>query len=493
MGFFSKKEEGGMLDVIRCDEQEYLVWKWRPSGEANSTKKENAIRYGSSLRVKDGELAVFVYQQKDGSMQDFIVGPFDQTIKTANFPILSNIVGAAFGGSSPFQAEIYFINLAGNIPIKFGVPYFNITDSRLPDFPVPMSVRGQFIFNITDYKLFIKNTRLINFELDDFKKQIKDAITKYIKGVVTNIPADNGMPVLQMERKILEINESTSSENSDKIPPWVKNNADWWAAGDITESDFLSGITHLVKIGIISVSDDSLQSTAKSDPLLSECQSIKSTYKRLNCEKEIKQNLEFTEFKKSSDGYAVGSITYYYPGIGNFGNEFEISSSGQAMLRLRILAENNSSEVISLKCTGPSICNYDVWDGSKAFKYAGMDFISGQIPISPGTSIIFNMMFGPNIGYGGNQFIYDSNGNVIGIDKNNNMSKKSGKVLMIKALKLSGKIDVIGDGFTDYEIKKSGLASNFYAFIENINREKISQLSDKALNSFDDYINIVKE
>ena len=92
-----------------------------------------------------------------------------------------------------------------------------------------------------------------------------------------------------------------------------------------------------------------------------------------------------------------------------------------------------------------------------------------------------------------NQFIYDSNGNVIGIDKNNNMSKKSGKVLMIKALKLSGKIDVIGDGFTDYEIKKSGLASNFYAFIENINREKISQLSDKALNSFDDYINIVND
>ena len=92
-----------------------------------------------------------------------------------------------------------------------------------------------------------------------------------------------------------------------------------------------------------------------------------------------------------------------------------------------------------------------------------------------------------------NQFIYDSNDNVIGIDKNNNMSKKSGKVLMIKALKLSGKIDVIGDGFTDYEIKKSGLASNFYAFIENINREKISQLSDKALNSFDDYINIVND
>lgn len=75
MGLFSNKNEGGLMDAIRCDEKEFLVWKWRPTGEATSTKKENAIRYGSSLRVKEGEVAVFVYQQKDGTLQDFIVGP----------------------------------------------------------------------------------------------------------------------------------------------------------------------------------------------------------------------------------------------------------------------------------------------------------------------------------------------------------------------------------------------------------------------------------
>ena len=207
MGLFGKKEEGGLMDVIRCDEHEYLVWKWRPSGAANSTNKENAIRYGSSLRVKDGELAVFVYQQKDGTLQDFIVGPYDQTIKTANFPVLTNIVGMAFGGASPFQAEIYFINLSGNIQIKFGVPYFDVYDPRFLDFGVPVAARGTITFNVTDYKGFIKLNRLINFELEDFKKQIKDAVSKYVKGVVTNIPSDNGIPVLQMEKKILEIND----------------------------------------------------------------------------------------------------------------------------------------------------------------------------------------------------------------------------------------------------------------------------------------------
>lgn len=207
-GFGSKKNEGGLMDVIRCDEQEYLVWKWRPAGQdANTTNKENAIRWGSSLRVKDGEVAVFVYKQKDGSMQDFIEGPFDQIIKTENFPVITSILGAAYDGASPFQAEIYFINLAGLIDIKFGVPYFDVFDPRFLDFAVPMAARGSLKFNITDYKAFIKLHRLINFDLEDFKSQIKDAVVKYTKGFIMNVPSDNGIPVLQIERKVLEIGD----------------------------------------------------------------------------------------------------------------------------------------------------------------------------------------------------------------------------------------------------------------------------------------------
>lgn len=208
MGLFTRKSEGGLMDVIRCDEQEYLVWKWRPSGAvANSTRKENAIRYGSSLRVKEGEVAVFVYKQENGIMQDFILGPYDDTIKTANFPVLTGIVGLAFGGASPFQAEVYFINLSGNVQIRFGIPYFEVFDPRFLDFGVPMAVRGTITFNITDYKAFIKLNRLINFELSDLEKQVKDTVIKYSKGFITNAPLDNGIPVLQLERKIMEISD----------------------------------------------------------------------------------------------------------------------------------------------------------------------------------------------------------------------------------------------------------------------------------------------
>ena len=208
MGLFGRGKGGGMMNVIRCDEDNYLVWKWTPEGQdVNSTSRENSIRYGSSLRVKDGEVAVFVYKQKDGTIQDFIEGPFDQTIKTANFPVLSSIVGMAYGGESPFQAEVYFINLAGNNQVRFAVPYFDVFDPRLPDHGIPMAVRGTITFNITDYKGFIKLNRLISFNHEKFQDQIKEALKKYIKGVVMNIPREMGIPVVQMESQILTINE----------------------------------------------------------------------------------------------------------------------------------------------------------------------------------------------------------------------------------------------------------------------------------------------
>ena len=201
-------QTGGLADVIRCDEPSYLIWKWHPVGsQQGNNKRENAIRWGSSLRVKEGEVAVFVYEQGNGVMQDFIVGPFDQTIETANFPVLANIIGLAYGGGTPFQAEIYFINVAHIIQVKFGVPFFDIYDPRFADFGVPVAVRGTVNFRIDDYREFIKLHRLSNFNLEDFRAQIHDAISRYVKDVVANAPAVHNIPLVQIESKTAQIND----------------------------------------------------------------------------------------------------------------------------------------------------------------------------------------------------------------------------------------------------------------------------------------------
>ena len=83
--------------------------------------------------------------------------------------------------------------------------------------------------------------------------------------------------------------------------------------------------------------------------------------------------------------------------------------SGQANLDIKVLAENTgSTDNVALMCSGPSVCNYDVWNGDKAYKYSSTDFTSGQIVIKPGEAREISIFFGPNIGYGGTTFEYDS-------------------------------------------------------------------------------------
>ncbi len=219
MALFDKNNrKGGFMDEIRCDEPNYLIWKWHPSGvQPGETIRENSIRWGSSLRVKDGEVAVFVYKQKDGTMQEFIEGPYDQIIKTANFPILSSIVGLAYEGGTPFQAEIYYINLAKLIQVRFGVPFFDVYDPRFADFGVPVAVRGTISFGISDYREFIKLHRLSSFDLNTFQTQIKDAVIRYVKDAVANAPAAHNIPVVQIESKNAQLNDAIEYDLSERL------------------------------------------------------------------------------------------------------------------------------------------------------------------------------------------------------------------------------------------------------------------------------------
>jgi len=91
-----------------------------------------------------------------------------------------------------------------------------------------------------------------------------------------------------------------------------------------------------------------------------------------------------------------------------------------------------------------------------------------------------------------NSFIFDKSQKIIGYDENNPLSTSKGKVKILKMLGLKGTTHIIGDGFTDFEIKKEGYADYFYLFTENINRKSLIKNADFLLKSFDQFIHIVK-
>ena len=211
---------------------------------------------------------------------------------------------------------------------------------------------------------------------------------------------------------------SVSAKQSDGVPEWVKNTALWWSEDAITDGEFVSAIQHLITTGVITIetptksadtepkpvttNDDSKLAMLQAD--LDACAEIKKAYDRLNCERDAKAALVAYDYKNNGQAIQVGPMTFYYKG-----NNFEISSSGQALLEISMLAENTGSNSdVTMMCTGPSICNYDVWNGDKSFKYSGLYFTNGQIVLKPGQFREFTMLFGPNIGYGGTTFEYDS-------------------------------------------------------------------------------------
>jgi hypothetical protein len=49
---------------------------------------------------------------------------------------------------------------------------------------------------------------------------------------------------------VVNSNDDTSSQNN-KIPDWIKNNAGWWADGQIDDNSFVEGIQFLIKEGFM--------------------------------------------------------------------------------------------------------------------------------------------------------------------------------------------------------------------------------------------------
>lgn len=200
MSLFGKSKTAGITEEIRCDETSYLIWRWRPSdNKRKKNSQDDRISWDSFLKVKDGEVAVLTHNREREDSREFILGPFEET--------LGNIAGIGQNDNSLFQADVYFINLAKVVQVKFGVPYFDIYDPRYEDFGVPVAVRGTISFKISDYRQFIKLHRLTDFNLEDFKKQVRDAVIRYVKDTVTNAPACYDIPLVQIETKISQIND----------------------------------------------------------------------------------------------------------------------------------------------------------------------------------------------------------------------------------------------------------------------------------------------
>lgn len=91
-----------------------------------------------------------------------------------------------------------------------------------------------------------------------------------------------------------------------------------------------------------------------------------------------------------------------------------------------------------------------------------------------------------------NTFEFDDEGQIIGFDAENPLSKHNGKIECLQNLNLQGEIQVIGDGYSDAVTKEAGVADTFFAYTENVSREKTVANADHITPNLDEFLYINK-
>ena len=91
-----------------------------------------------------------------------------------------------------------------------------------------------------------------------------------------------------------------------------------------------------------------------------------------------------------------------------------------------------------------------------------------------------------------NTFEFGTNGEIVGFDATNPLSQHNGKIACLKSMNLSGEIQVIGDGYSDYVTREAGVADTFFAYTENVSRVKTTENADYIAPNLDEFLYVNK-
>jgi hypothetical protein len=84
---------------------------------------------------------------------------------------------------------------------------------------------------------------------------IKNNAEWWAAGAIDDDSFIQGIEYLIKNKIIIIPTTQQSTLDSQVIPVWIKNNAEWWAAGAIDDNSFVQGIQFLVKEGILQISN----------------------------------------------------------------------------------------------------------------------------------------------------------------------------------------------------------------------------------------------
>ncbi|PKI17811.1 SPFH domain-containing protein [Colwellia sp. 12G3] len=192
-----------IIDRVKYDgPSDVFAWRWPHDG----------LVWGTQVIVNQAQQAVFY---KDGKALD-VLEPGRHTLKSANIPLLEHIVNIPFGNQTPFAAEIYFVNKAVNLDMKWGtqepIPVLDPVYKVL----VPVRAFGQFGMKIIDAKKFV--AELVG-TVDEFDAQqvcdyFRGHLMSRIKDFISAKIINDGVSILTISSQLNEMSAALKHDIS---------------------------------------------------------------------------------------------------------------------------------------------------------------------------------------------------------------------------------------------------------------------------------------
>lgn len=192
-----------IFDIVKYEgPNDVFVWKF-PGEDFNTL---------SQLVVHEAQEAIFF---KDGQALD-IFGPGRYTLHTQNIPLIRRVINLPFNGESPFHCEVYFINKAVSMDVKWETPAPMPIQDAIYKIIIPVSSNGQFGVRVVDGKRLLLNLvgTIPKFDQATLKEYFRGILLTNIKDYIAKQFVQKQISFLEIQSYLKEISEGIQNDLS---------------------------------------------------------------------------------------------------------------------------------------------------------------------------------------------------------------------------------------------------------------------------------------
>ncbi len=227
-----KIRHDGLASIIKYEgDNETLVWK-HPIEDFNM---------GSQLIVHESQEAIFF---RDGQALD-LFGPGRYTLETQQLPLIEKLYKLPTDTEGTFHSEVYYINLATQMGIKWG------TDSKVRLFDpasglyVELGASGEFNIKVTNSrKLLLKIVGTTDglsqsaiLGGTNGKGLFRSLVMTQVKTFLAQTIKENRINVLELDERLMELSEALRIRINEKLDDYGLTMPEFFVARVMTPDD----------------------------------------------------------------------------------------------------------------------------------------------------------------------------------------------------------------------------------------------------------------